>query len=180
MNLLDLIIVAVVVLSTLIAAAHGFFFELFSFAGVIVGYILAAWQYGRLSPVLLPYAKAGWVADLASFLIIFIVVALLAGIAGRLARWGVGQIGLGWFDRLLGAAFGLARGALIVVVIALGLAAFVPQSQLLAKSRFAPYFLVIGRGAVWVAPAQVREQFRAGLATLRSLAEQAQHHATSR
>ena len=179
MNALDYIIVAIVVLSTLVAAAHGFFFEVFSFAGVIVGYVLAAWQYGRLSPALLPYVKSPWVADLAGFLIIFFVVVLLAGVVGRIARWGVSQIGLGWFDRLLGGAFGVLRGGLIVVVVATGLATFMPQSPWLAQSRFAPYVLVIGRGAVWVAPAKVREQFKAGLATLRTLAQQAQQHAAS-
>src|SRR5215470_191420 len=129
MNGLDVIFVAVVVLSTLVAASHGFFFELFSFAGVIVGYLVAVWQYGRLSPALLPYVKTTWVADLAAFLIIFFVITLLAGIVGRLMRWTVGQIGLNWFDRLLGAAFGLARGALAVVILATALATFMPQSS---------------------------------------------------
>src|SRR5437588_10519543 len=124
MNALDYGIVAVVVLSTLVAAAHGFFFEVFSFAGVIVGYILAAWQYSRLSPRLLPLVKAAWVADLASFLIIFLVVMILASVVGRIVRWGVSQVGLRWFDRILGAAFGLARSVLVVAVVALGVAAF--------------------------------------------------------
>jgi len=177
MNVLDYGIVVVVVLSTLVAAAHGFFFEVFSFAGVIVGYILAAWQYGRLSPRLLPFVKAAWVADLASFLLIFFAVVLLASVIGRIARWGVSQVGLRWFDRALGAAFGLARGALVVAVVTLGMAAFASNSSLLARSQLAPYFLLIGRGAIWIAPSQVREQFHAGLVALRTVADQASHAA---
>jgi membrane protein required for colicin V production len=174
MNGLDYVIVAVVVLSTLVAAAHGFFFEIFSFAGAIVGYILAAWQYGRLSPSLLPLVKESWVADLASFLIIFLVVMLAASAIGRIARWGVTQVGLRLIDRILGATFGLARGVLVIAVVTLGLATFSPSSGLLVNSRLAPYFLVAGRGAIWIAPAPVRQQFYAGLVTLRTLAEHGQ------
>src|SRR5437588_4928020 len=174
MNVLDYGIVVVVVLSTLVAAAHGFFFEVFSFAGVIAGYILAAWQYGRLSPRLLPFVKAAWVADLASFLIIFFAVMLLASVIGRIARWGVAQVGLRWFDRILGAVFGLARGVLVVAVVTLGMAAFSANSGLLVNSQLAPYFLLLGRAGIWMAPAQVREQFYTGLATLRTLASHGQ------
>jgi membrane protein required for colicin V production len=174
MNALDYCIAGVLVLSTLVAAAHGFFFEVFSFAGAIAGYVLAAWQYGRLAPHLLPLVKAEWVADLASFLIVFFVVLLLASMIGRIARWGVTAVGLRWFDRILGAAFGLMRGVLVVTVVLLGMAVFAPNSGLLVNSQAAPYFLLMGRAAVWVAPARVREQFYSGLATLRALAQHGQ------
>lgn len=169
MNILDYAIVAVVVLSTIAAIAQGFLREAFSLAGVVVGYIVAAWQYWRVSAMLAPYVKTAWIADLAGFLIIFFCVAAVAGFAGRIARWGADAVGLRWADRLLGGAFGLARGALIVMVVLLGVASFQPNAAMLQNSELAPYFLVIGRGATWLAPSAVRQQFRAGVDALRGV-----------
>ena len=176
MNVLDYIIVAVVVLSTIAAMAQGFLREAFSLAGVVVGYIVAAWQYWRLAAWLTPYVKTEWVAGLAAFLIVFFAVAVLAGIIGRIARWGADTVGLRWADRLLGGAFGLVRGALVVMVVLMGITAFQPQAAWLSNSQFAPYFLVIGRGAMWLAPSAVRQQFRSGIAALRGIEQEHAAH----
>jgi uncharacterized membrane protein required for colicin V production len=45
MNGADWAIVAVVLLSTVQAAYAGFFQEAFHLAGLVAGYLLAAWQY---------------------------------------------------------------------------------------------------------------------------------------
>jgi membrane protein required for colicin V production len=95
---------------------------------------------------------------------------------GRIARWGAESVGLRWADRLLGGAFGLVRGALVVMVVLLGIAAFQPNASLLRNSEFAPYFLVIGRGASWLAPSAVRQQFRAGVTALRGIEQQHAAH----
>jgi membrane protein required for colicin V production len=161
--------VAVVFFSVLMAAAQGFFYEVFSLAGVVLGYLFAAWGYGFGAAWYRPYVSSPWVADIAGFLTIFLVMVLLGGIAGRMVRWAIDGVGLRWFDRLLGAAFGLVRGVLLVTVVALGFAVFAPQSRVLAESQLAPYLLVLGRGASWLAPAHVRRQFRSGVETLQRL-----------
>ena len=50
MNWADVVIGIVVVLSVLLAAAQGFFLEIFSLAGTVFGYLAAAWGYARLAP----------------------------------------------------------------------------------------------------------------------------------
>ena len=45
------------------AAAHGILSGGFPSGGLIVGYLLAAWQYQRLGIVLGAYLKSPWVAD---------------------------------------------------------------------------------------------------------------------
>ncbi|HEX9121653.1 MAG TPA: CvpA family protein, partial [Terriglobales bacterium] len=165
----DVAIVAVVLLSALLAAAQGFFFEIFSLAGTVIGYLLAAWGYTRVAPLIEPYVKTTLVANIAAFLVIFLAVTLLASAIGRLVRASMKDVGLRWFDRLLGALFGLARGLLVVMVIALALASFTPESPVLSNSRLAPYLLVAARAAVWLAPTQVRMQFRAGMDALSGL-----------
>ena len=68
MNWADIVIVVVILLSVLLAAAQGLFFEIISLAGTVVGYLLAAWGYTRLAPSIEPYVKTPWVADIIAFL----------------------------------------------------------------------------------------------------------------
>jgi membrane protein required for colicin V production len=144
---------------------------LFSLAGVVAGYLLAAWGYRQVAPWYAPYVKTPWVADLCGFLTIFFVVVLVAGGIGRIARFSMKEAGLRWFDRALGGMFGLVRGVLLVMISVLALASFSPGSTLLARSRTAPYLLVLARAAVWVAPSQVRQQFRAGINAIGKIRE---------
>jgi uncharacterized membrane protein required for colicin V production len=58
---------------------------------------------------------------------------------------------------------GLLKGGLMVAVILMGMTAFTPTSKMLENSQLAPYFLVIGRAAIWVAPADLRGRFYQGL-----------------
>jgi membrane protein required for colicin V production len=168
MNALDWLIVLIMFLSVLLAAAQGFFFEVVSLAGAIVGYLLAAWNYGRIAPWFLQYVKQQAIADLAGFLTIFISVVLLAGAIARIVRWTVREVGLRWVDRALGAAFGLVRGFVVVTAGLLALTAFAPDSQELARSQLAAYFSVAGSGASWLAPSDIRRKFRDGIDRLRT------------
>ena len=172
MNVLDWVVLAIVLLSVLLAVAQGFFFEVISLAGTVVGYLLAAWEYGRLAPWFLPYVKSPAIADLAGFLTIFLAVVLLAGATARIVRWAIREVGLRWVDRFLGGVFGLVRGLIVVTVGVLALTAFAPESRELSESSLAKYLLVPGRGVSWLAPAVMRQKFREGVARLRQGAAQ--------
>jgi len=167
MNALDWMIVVLMFLSVLLAAAQGFFFEVFSLAGAVGGYLLAAWWYEAAATWYLPYVKSPAFAELAGFLTIFFVVVLLGGTMARLARWAMKEMGLRWVDRMLGGAFGLLRGVIIGTVAIMALTAFAPESPELAHSELAGYFQVAGRGVSWLAPSAVRQRFRDGIDKLR-------------
>lgn len=169
MTVLDWVIVAVILGSVLLAAAQGFLVEIFSLAGAVLGFLLALWQYRWVAVWFTPYVSSPWVADLAGFLTIVVGTVLLAGMAGRLARWAIKEVGLQWFDRLLGAALGLVGGLVLSTALVLGLAAFSPGSEVLARSSVARYMLVMARGAAWLAPAELRGRFQQGLVVLRQL-----------
>ena len=164
---LDWIIIVVILFSVLLAAAQGFFFEMFSLGGAVVGYLLAAWQYERLAPWFEPHVKSPAVANAAAFFVIFTGVMLIAGAAGRITRWMMKEVGLRWVDRLLGGAFGLLRGVVVVTVAVLALATFVPESKVLERSELSRYFLVTGKAVSWMAPAEMRQKFEDGIALLR-------------
>ncbi|HET7891876.1 MAG TPA: CvpA family protein [Candidatus Sulfotelmatobacter sp.] len=163
MTLADWIICAVVLLNVVTAAMQGFFSEALTMAGLVVGYIVAAWQYRGLAEWFEKFFKNEWLAEILGFLIIFFAILLLFGLAARIARWVMKQSGLSGFDRFLGAILGLAKGGLMVAVILMGMTAFEPTSKLLQNSQLAPYFLVMGRAAIWVAPSELRARFYQGL-----------------
>ncbi len=165
----DWVVVLIILLSTIQAAVEGFFLEFFSLAGAVVGYLLAAWEYPRAAAWLTRYVTSQWVADIAGFFAIFLAVVLLAGMLGRLTRRAVRGVGLRWFDRFLGAAFGFLRGIVVSAVIALALAAFAPQWGGLQQSRIAPFMLVTSRALIWGAPAGLRQRFWDGWNLLRGV-----------
>jgi len=163
----DWIIVIVIAVSVLQAAISGFFHEAFGIAGLILGYLLAAWNYERLAARYAPYLKSMWLGEIAAFLVIFLAVVLVAGLAGRIVRHIVKEAGLSFVDRILGGALGLLRGILMVAIVLMSMAAFTPTSTWLEGSQLAPYFLVVGRAAIWVAPSELRSRFYQGLDLLR-------------
>lgn len=181
MSAADWIILAFLVLSVVTAASRGFFREAFGLAGLIVGYLLAAWQYRRLADWFAPHLKSVWLGEIGGFLIIFFAVLILAGIAGQIAHWVMKKAGLTTIDRILGGVLGLLRGALVVAIVLTAMAAFAPAAKWLAGSELAPYFLVGGRAVIWLAPSELRNRFYQGLDYLRHLPSaggEAQPHPT--
>jgi membrane protein required for colicin V production len=178
LSALDWLIVLVVLMSTLQALSEGFFHEFFALAGVVVGYLIAAWEYPQAGAWYARFVNSQWAAEIAGFFTIFFIVLLLAGLLGRLARWAVKGIGLSWFDRILGGVFGFLRGIAVSAVIVLALAAFAPQWGL-QKSRFAPMLLTTSRGLIWAAPAELRQRFWTGWNLLRSVPQHVEPHSNT-
>ena len=163
MTLADWFICALVLANVITAAMQGFFSEALTMAGLVVGYIVAAWKYRSIAEWLESFLKNVWLAEVLGFLVIFFAIVILFGIAARIARWVMKQSGLSGLDRFLGAVLGLLKGGLMVAVILMGMTAFAPTSKLLQNSQLAPYFLVVGRAAIWVAPSELRARFYQGL-----------------
>ena len=159
----DWVIIAIILVSIIQAAKAGFFHEAFGIGGLVLGYLLAAWHYDQVAEWLAPHLKLLWLSDIAGFLIIFLSVMILAGLAARVASWATKEAGLSVFDHMLGGPLGLLRGSLIVAVVLMGMTAFTPTSKWLEGSAFAPYFLVMGRAAMWLAPSELRARFYNGL-----------------
>src|ERR1700720_1316574 len=163
MTLADWMILALLLVNVFTAAMQGFFSEALTMAGLVVGYIVAAWKHRGLAGWFEGFLKNDWLAEALGFLVIFFAIVLLFGLAARVARWLMKETGLSGFDRFLGAILGLLKGALMAAVILMGMTAFEPTSKLLQSSQLAPYFLVLGRAAIWVAPTELRSRFYQGL-----------------
>jgi membrane protein required for colicin V production len=168
-NIADWIILLAVLLSVVQAASSGFFQEAFGIAGLVFGYLIAAWQYRHLAEYFAPYISSRWLGEIVAFLAIFFGVMVLAGVLGKIVRWIVKEAGLNVVDRFLGGVLGLVRGCLVVAIVLVSMTAFTPTSRWLQGSGLAPYFLVVGRAVIWVAPAELRGQFYKGLDYLRQV-----------
>lgn len=167
MVLIDWLIVIVLLVSVLSAAKNGFFLEVFSLAGILVGFVLASWNYQRLLPWLTRWVHSLPAAGALSFLLIALGVMLLAGILGRMVRWSIHSIGLGWADRLLGAIFGLIKGIVLITIAVLVIAAFFPKATWFQRSRLAPEFLSAAHRASAIAPQDLELRVRDGVMSLR-------------
>jgi len=167
MALIDWAIVIILIVSVLSAAKHGFFVEAFSLAGVVLGLLLASWNYQKLLPWIDRWVHSPGVAEAIAFIAIAIAVMVIAGLAGRLIRWSVRSIGLGWADRFIGAIFGLLKGCVLVTLGIMAIAAFLPHNTWLERSKFAPYFLSVAHEASVMTPAELGGRIREGVKTIR-------------
>jgi membrane protein required for colicin V production len=116
--------------------------------------------------------KSDAVAAAAAFLVIFVVVLILAGLAGRTVSWMMKLSGLSWFDRTLGALLGLLRGVVVATVVVMALLAFVPESRVTAGSKLGPYLIATGRMVSRMAPADLRDRFLQGVEAVRKAARE--------
>jgi membrane protein required for colicin V production len=167
MNLADLLIIIVLAVCVVSAFVKGFFVEVFSLAGVIVGLFIAAANYPGVAAWVLLVVHNHEAANLIAFLLIALLVMLLAGIAGRLLRGLFRGVGLGSVDRLLGAVVGLVEGCIVVTLVLMGIVAFLPRQDWLVSSRLAPVFLTAAHGGSHVVPFALGEEIRQGLEALR-------------
>lgn len=118
MALLDWIGIAVLVFSMVLGVVRGLVFEVISLIGWIAAFLCAQWFAGDVA-AWLPVGEAGavWRYPVA-FVLVFIAVAFGAGLVAALTRKMIAAVGLRPVDRMLGGAFGLARGALALLVAA--------------------------------------------------------------
>ena len=153
MNWVDLVVLAVLALSGLLAFMRGLVREVLGLgAWVIAG--IAASSYGAF-PYVQPWVQqqfsdpttATIVAFGGVFVIVLIVLWMIAGIIGSAVRGSI----LGGLDRTLGLVFGLARGGVLLAVAYVLVGMAIPVEQWpspVLESRALPG---IHRGAVWIA-----------------------------
>jgi len=166
LNPFDWFLIAVVAYSTVVAFVRGFFREVFSLVGLVAGILLASWNYGLVADRLarwIPWATA----QIAAFLLIAILVMVLCGLSGKLLSSTARTIGLGFFDRLLGGVFGLARGCLLGVAVMMAAAAFLPHAKYIRDSQLSDYFLDGAHAVSFVVPTNLQHHIREGVAELK-------------
>ena len=112
MSWLDIVILVVIAVAAFGGLLIGLIASSLCLAGIIVGGILAGRYYRPLSQQL-GFIPEENIAQVIAFAIILVGVMLIAVALAMVLRWAFSLIKLGWIDRLGGAVFGLAAGALL-------------------------------------------------------------------
>ncbi len=163
MTIFDLFVLALIGASVVAGAMRGLVRALIVGVALIAGLIVAARMYEAAGSLLNGFGLVapGAAANAGGFLLI-VCVALLAGFAaGRLARAGLRQARLEWFDRALGAGFGFVRGVAVCSAFYLALTAFPVRVNSVAEARTAPALAEGARVISLCTSAEVRERFMA-------------------
>jgi len=163
MTAVDWVVVIILVSAVLGGLAQGFFRSVCGLLGLVLGLVTAAWNYGKLASLFLPLVKIPAVANTIAFLLIAIAVMVVVGLIGNLLARALRLLGLGWLDRLAGAAFGFFQGALLVVIGILVVVAFFPQAHWIADARLPRMFFGACHVSANVTPAELGERVRNGL-----------------
>lgn len=159
-NWLDWTLVAVVVVSTFVAATKGFVRELISLAAALVAVAVAATEYERAARWFEDLARSHEIALAAGFLTLFLGIMLVGALISALARKMIKTAGLQSFDRFLGGVFGLVRGVVVDCILLLVLVAFAVKPDAVQQSALAPYFTAGSRGLAYVMPHDLKDQFQ--------------------
>ena len=159
-NWFDWVLVAILLASMVRAFITGLVRAIAGLFGFIAGFEVASWAYIDLGDRI---RDQGWIASefmarMVAFLVIVGVVVVVFEIAARFLQKTMRTIGLGTFDRILGAAFGFARGGLIGIALLIAAAAFAPRSDIIVKSALRPYLFTVVHDVSFLIPEYVQER----------------------
>jgi membrane protein required for colicin V production len=139
MNLLDLVIIATMIFLIVRGVFRGFFMEVGSVAGVVLGVWLANHYQPQMTNYLKAYLPSGNFLPMISFAVIFISVLVLCNLLGWSLKVIMKKAFFGWADRTLGAGLAIIKGVIITYLVIVLLTFFVPsKTPLIAQSRLAP------------------------------------------
>lgn len=128
MAALDWIFVAVLVASMVIGTWRGLVFEVLSLFGWVVAFFVAQWFAQDVAAWLPMGESAGALRYAAGFVIVFIAAVFAFGFLTSLAKKLIEAIGLRPADRALGAIFGVLRGFVLLLAVAV-VAGLTPVGQ---------------------------------------------------
>lgn len=114
----DWALLAVLLASVVVGLVRGFVFELLSLLGWVAAWFAAQWFAPQVAPWL-PIGTPGSALNLgAAFALTFLLALVLWTLAARLIRLLLHATPLSLPDRLLGALFGVLRGGVLLLALA--------------------------------------------------------------
>jgi membrane protein required for colicin V production len=166
MNWLDYVLIAILAFSAIQSFRRGFSREIISLGAAVAGLVLGMWFYGTAGLLVSRWITSERASHWVGFLLVFLAVMLVGALVGIIVRKFLSVVGLSFFDRLLGAAFGLLRGTIVAVALLTAWVAFGPRngpvtaSGTMVHSQIAPYLMKASEVFVSIAPAELKKSFR--------------------
>jgi membrane protein required for colicin V production len=159
-NAFDWLLVAIVLVSMIFAFRSGLVRSIFGLMGLIGGFQIATWCYVTVGDWMTP-SRLAWPQEARRIFGFLLVVAVVA-VALQFAGWGLQKllrkVGLGPFDRVLGTAFGLARGCIIGLALLMVATTAAPQSELITTSVLTPYLFAVAHDVSFLVPQYLQQQ----------------------
>jgi membrane protein required for colicin V production len=180
-NWLDIVLIVVLAFSTLQSFRKGFSREIIGLAAALFALVLGMWFYGLAGSFVAPWVASARVANLLGFFMVVAAVLIAGAVAGWIVSRFLRTIGLSFFDRMLGAAFGFVRGLLVAIAILTAFTAFGMHAEsgsapaALVHSRIAPYILEASRYFVAIAPMDLKQSFHRQYSRIINGIEDLQH-----
>ena len=128
-NAADLIVIAVLLVSSLLAFSRGFVRELFSVAGWVGAIFSTLYGFSYVKPYARQWISIDILADAAAGMAIFITTLIILTLISRVLSDQIRTLGAGSIDRSLGFLFGLLRGVIIVCLTYLLMAWILPKEE---------------------------------------------------
>ncbi|MBB4287803.1 CvpA family protein [Roseospira goensis] len=125
-NPVDIVVLVILVVSAALAFFRGFVHEVLAIAAWIGAVLAAIYGLPHAQPYARQYIPIDWVADLAAAVAIFLATLVVLSVVTTLIARRVQDSALNTLDRSLGFLFGLARGAVVIVVLYVAAAWLVP------------------------------------------------------
>ena len=116
MTVVDVVVIFVIFLSALFSLIRGFVKEAISLATWIIAIWIAATFAAKLSAALPDNIESEAVRQAVGFGVLFVLSLMIGALVNMLVSQLVKKTGLSGADRIFGVAFGVLRGALIVLV----------------------------------------------------------------
>ena len=117
MTIFDYAVLTIIGLSVFLSIMRGLVHEVLAILGWIAAFLIAKTYATDVLPLLPADIPTEALRMLAAFLVLFLGTLLIASLIAIVLSALLNKIGLGWFNRLLGVFFGLARGVLIVCIL---------------------------------------------------------------
>jgi membrane protein required for colicin V production len=160
--LLDLLLIAIVGGSVVFGFLAGFARAGVSFLAAIAGVLFGFWFYGIPADFIHRYVGSQTLSSIAGFLVVFFICVLIGALIGKLLAKLLKWTGLSWLDRMMGAGFGLVRGAVAAVAFVSILLAFTPKPMpsWMTGSFLLPYAIDASNMAASLAPRALKNSVR--------------------
>ena len=141
MTVVDVVVIFVICLSALFSLIRGFVKEAISLATWIIAIWLAATFAPKLAAALPSGIESEAVRQAVGFGILFVLTLIVGAIVNTLVNQVVKKTGLSGADRVFGVAFGVLRGALIIIVfVVIGGMTPLPESEWWQSSILLQWF----------------------------------------
>ena len=140
---LDWAIIWVVGISSLLSLLRGFVKEALSLAAWVLGFVVATSFAGQLALLLEDSISNAALRYTASYAMLFLASLILGSLISSLLRQLVSMTGLSGLDRVLGIAFGFARGLLVVVVLTYMAQLLLPVERYQGNSILLPRVMLL-------------------------------------